>query len=142
MLFQIKSRFDGLVKCEVEIACRSNESESSKLGKAVLAAWKQGANLYGANLGSADLRSADLGGECGKVKRLVTSLSRSDGYQFFAWEREEGGCYITAGCQSHSLLGYRKRVAETYYAEHRGLPLIQETTNILDFIEKRYEATK
>ena len=90
-----------------------------------------GANLRGADLGGADLRGADLGGR--KIKRLIASINRLDGYTFFAFEMEEGDVMISAGCQFRSVPSYRQHIVDDYPGTDKAL----ETGRILDFIEGR-----
>jgi uncharacterized protein YjbI with pentapeptide repeats len=145
MLFQIKGRFSGLVQAEVEITCAPNASEGTKLGKAVLKAISEhanlsGANLGGANLGGADLSGANLGGAVSKVIKLVSTIQRSDGYTFFGFVKEDNSLGIVAGCQNRTLDSYRTHVKSTYPSRTNGAALITETTDILDFMEKRHAA--
>ena len=61
MKFEIKSRWDSSrVVFEAEIECSADESEGVKLGLAVRAAWRSGADLSGADLSDAVLRDAVL----------------------------------------------------------------------------------
>ena len=61
--FQIKSLFSGDVILETEIASEyDGYSYGFRLGLAIKAAYKSGANLSGADLRGADLRGADLRG--------------------------------------------------------------------------------
>ena len=225
MLFKIKSRMGGLVKCNVKIFCVPGTSKNTKLGKAVITALSnranlsganlsganlsganlsdadlrganlRGANLYGADLRDADLRrarlhganlygadlygadlrdadlrranlrganlrganlygadlrdadlsganlsGADLGGAVSKVKNLVTSVLRSDGYAFIGFIKADDSLGIAAGCQNQTLGAYRERVATEYPERGASSQLIAETTDILDFLERRHAA--
>jgi hypothetical protein len=62
MKYQIKSRWPGSVVFEAEIECSADASEGIKLGLAVRAAYKSGADLSDADLSDAVLRGADLRG--------------------------------------------------------------------------------
>jgi hypothetical protein len=140
MLFKIKSRWTGALMFEVEIECRSDASDRVKLGRAVLQVTKERKDLRGADLQGADLRGADLQGAVAKVESLVTRVTRSDGYEFFGFRLEDGSLHIEAGCQSRTLPSYRKHVAEDYPKRGDDGRLASETTDILDFIEKRFAA--
>jgi hypothetical protein len=89
-----------------------------------------GANLSGANLSRADLSWANLDGA--KVVKLAARATRSDGYEFFGWSLDDGRLLIRAGCQTRTLESYREHV-KTYGDEAK----TRETTDILDFIERR-----
>jgi hypothetical protein len=60
--FDIKNRWDGTTVFTAEIEAPTGASEYLKMGLAVVAAVKRGANLGGANLGGANLRGANLYG--------------------------------------------------------------------------------
>jgi hypothetical protein len=91
-----------------------------------------GAYLRGADLRGANLSDANLSGA--KVVRLLASAHRlSNPYQFFAWERECGGVWITAGCRAMTPADYRTHVSE----EYPGTDKAEETLAILDFLELR-----
>jgi hypothetical protein len=95
-----------------------------------------GANLDGANLTRANLIGANLDGANligAKVKRLVARATRSDGYEFFAWDREDQPLMIRAGCRSFTVPEFRAHVARSYSDTAKA----RETLDILDYIEKR-----
>ena len=121
---------------------RGADLRSANLGDANL----RGANLHGADLGSAnlqdaDLRGANLRGAVNGVKKLLSAVSRSDGYTFLGFITEAGELGIIAGCQNRLLASYRKHVSE-YEALGRSASQIEETTAILDFLERRFNAEK
>ena len=60
MIHSIHHRHTGAVIFTAEIEADENTSDAVKLGLAVKAAVREGANLTGANLTGADLRGADL----------------------------------------------------------------------------------
>ena len=86
--------------------------------------------LSGADLRGADLRDAVLSGV--KLKRHIVTASRSDGYTFLAFDTDKG-VMIQAGCRFFSVEHFRAHVATNY----PGTPKAEETTAILDFIERR-----
>jgi hypothetical protein len=91
-----------------------------------------GANLRGANLRGADLRGADLcGADLRGAKNLLWGGQRSDGYQFYLTNTDEGWL-VKAGCRSMSIKEYRKHV-NTYNDEDKEF----ETTLLLDNLEAR-----
>ena len=61
------------------------------------------ANLYGANLYGANLYGANLYGA-----NVIVGGLRSDGYQFFAYKKEDGSIMIKAGCRYFSIGEARK----------------------------------
>jgi hypothetical protein len=91
------------------------------------------AYLSGAYLSGAYLSGAYLSGA--KIVRLVARATRSDGYEFFGFEFDDGRLFIRAGCQSRDMASYRQHV--TTYGDKAKT---RETTDILDFIEKRAAA--
>ena len=135
-----------LGELKVEIECDPFSPSFVKLGLAVRAAFKSGADLsgadlYGANLSGADLSGADLYGanlsgaylSGEKITRLVARLDRSDGYQFAAYALEAGGLKIKAGCRWFTPAEYRAHVA----SEYPGTDKAVETLAMLDFIDLR-----
>ena len=168
MLYQIKNWLTGAVQFEAEIECEAETSDSVKLGLAIRVAVKAranlaGANLAGANLARANLAGADLAGAYlagaylagadlaganlagadlargylagAKVVGIVARATRSDGYEFIAYNTDRG-LIIRAGCRTFSLAQFRAHVAENY----PDTPKAVETTDILDFIERRASA--
>jgi hypothetical protein len=101
-----------------------------------------GADLQGANLRDANLGGANLGGAEAKCLRLLARITRSDGYEFFAFELEDGTIHVQAGCQSRSMASYRNHVKVDYPARGASDALTAETTDILDFIDKRFAASR
>jgi hypothetical protein len=142
-----------LGEIKVEIECDPNTGALTKLGLAIRAAVKSGADLSradlsradlsradlsGANLSRADLSGADLSranlfGE--KITRWITSATRSDGYVFHAFEMEAGGVKIQAGCRWFSPVEFRAHIAR----EYPGTDKAKETGRLLDLIEGRAE---
>jgi uncharacterized protein YjbI with pentapeptide repeats len=90
--FGILNRFTGAVQVSVEIECKPNELPSIKLGFAVKAAIKCGANLEGANLCGVNLCGAYL---CG----ANFDGANFDGANF------EGACLDGANLEGASLCG-------------------------------------
>jgi uncharacterized protein YjbI with pentapeptide repeats len=95
------------------------------------------ADFFGAQMDHAIFRDANLGGYIGKVHKLLAVVSRSDGYQFAGFLTNRGELGILAGCQNRLLASYREHV-KTYADAHK----IEETSAILDFLERRYNAEK
>ena len=62
MKFDILNRFTNAIQVNVEITCAIDEYPAIKLGLAIKAALKEGANLNGANLSGANLSGMDLHG--------------------------------------------------------------------------------
>jgi hypothetical protein len=105
-----------------------------------------GANLYGANLDGANLDGANLDGarldgarldgaklDGARIKRLLASIGRGDGYVFYAFELQAGGVKIKAGCRWFTLAEFRDHVAAAYPDTDKAV----ETLWILDAIERR-----
>ena len=94
-----------------------------------------GADLRGADLIGADLRGASLIGD--KITRIVARATRSDDYEFIAFELEAGGVKILAGCRWFTLPEFRDHVGtyDELNDDYEGKT--DETTAILDFIEVR-----
>ena len=151
---KIKNRWNGKVLYSGEHADIKEAVEAAVKAGANLAganlrdANLRGANLRGANLGGADLSDADLiGADLGganlggadlygaKVKHLIARATRSDGYEFFAWDTD-AGLIIRAGCQTKKgVVAYREHVGT--YAKRGDEHLVDETLAILDFFEVR-----
>ena len=85
-----------------------------------------GADLSDANLSDADLSGADLGFNC-----LIDGGQRSDGYRFIGWMKESI-LQIRAGCRDFTMAQAREHWAAT----RGGTPLGEETTVILDHMER------
>ena len=102
-----------------------------------------GASLDGASLNRASLYGASLYGAIigdTKVKGIVARATRSDGYEFIAWQTEGGEILITAGCQTkRGTDAYREHV-ESYGNRENGDALAAETLAILDYIDARAKA--
>jgi hypothetical protein len=159
--FQIKSLFSGDVILETEISSEyDGYSYGFRLGLAIKAAYKRGANmsgadlhdanlsdaymrgadlrgadlhdanLHGAYLRGADLRGANLHGA--KIVRVIARIDRLDGYEFIAFETDNG-LIIRAGCRTMSPSEYRDHVAREYPNTDKA----EETLAILDYIESR-----
>jgi len=111
----------------------ANLSQADLAGANLSQADLAGANLAWANVAGADLSRADLAGE--KIKSLVVSASRSDGYAFYAFALEAGGVKIQAGCRWFTPTEYRAHIA----AEYPDTDKARETGRILDLIEGRAE---
>jgi hypothetical protein len=92
-------------------------------------------NLKGADLTGADFSGADLSGDVGRVKRLVGTVTRSDGFVFLGFEKEDGLLGVIAGCQNRTLSSYREHVMGYNLADKAA-----ETNAILDFLESRLAA--
>jgi hypothetical protein len=138
---QIKSRVSGAVIFETEIASEyDGYSYGFRLGLAIKAAYKSGADLSGADLSGADLRGADLrdadlhGANLhgAKIVRVIARIDRLDGYEFIAFETDNG-LIIRAGCRTMSPSEYRDHVAREYPNTDKA----EETLAILDYIESR-----
>lgn len=86
------------------------------------------ADLRGADLRGAVLRNAVLRGA--KVNAIVARATRSDGYEFVAFDTDRG-VIIRAGCRTMTLSEYRAHVAE----EYPGTSKAGETLRILDYID-------
>ncbi len=95
----------------------------------------RGADISGADISGANLRGASLWG-ADQIAHIVTRVTRSDGYEFIGFKLAAGGIFIRAGCCSMTLAEYRAHIASKY----PDTPKARETTDILDFIEKRAEA--
>ena len=151
--------WEFLGEISVSIECDPLWPSPVKLGLAVRAAVKSGANLGGADLSWANLGGANLGGAnlsganlsgadlCGanlgganlggeNVARLIARADRMDGYQFMALELEGGGFKIKAGCRWFTIPEFRAHTD----AEYPGTDKHRETNDILDFIEARAKA--
>ena len=144
-----RSAWEFMGGISVTIECDPLAPSPVKLGLAVSAAVKSGANLSGANLSGADLAraylawadlsranlsGANLYGE--KIKRLIARADRGDGYQFMALELEGGGYKIKAGCRWFTMAEFRAHTD----AEYPDTDKHRETNDILDFIEARARA--
>lgn len=93
------------------------------------------ADLGGADLSRADLSRANLGGadlSGTKIKQLLARAGRLDGYEFFAFETDQG-LIVRAGCRQFTIAEYRAHVE----AQYPGTDKARETSDILDFFEKR-----
>ena len=108
----------------VSIECDPLSPSTVKLGLAVRAAVKSGANLS----------RASLYGE--NITRLIARADRMDGYQFMALELESGGFKIKAGCRWFTMAEFRAHTD----AEYPDTDKHRETNDILDFIEARAKA--
>ena len=71
MKFDIINRFSGEVQISVEIECAADTPPSVKLGIAVKAAIKSGANLSGANLSGSYLSGANNAGLAIAMTRIL-----------------------------------------------------------------------
>ena len=111
----IKNRFTGAVIKTVKTLRRAD------LG---------GADLSRADLSRANLGGADLSGT--KIKQLLARAGRLDGYEFFAFETDQG-LIVRAGCRQFTIAEYRAHVE----AQYPGTDKARETSDILDFFEKR-----
>jgi hypothetical protein len=109
---------------------RANLTGANLAGANLARANLDGANLARANLAGANLAGANLDGAA--VRSLVARATRSDGYEFMAYGTDKG-LIIRAGCRTFSLAEFRAHVAASY----PDTPKATETTDILDFIEKR-----
>jgi uncharacterized protein YjbI with pentapeptide repeats len=94
------------------------------------------AYLDGAYLDGAYLAGAALAGGS-KITRLIARATRSDGYEFFAWDTDQG-VMIKAGCRLMSPEQYRAHIA----AEYPDTDKARETADILDFIAARCRALR
>jgi hypothetical protein len=73
--YPIKNRWSGETIYEAEISCSPDTLPSIKLGLAVKAALKAGANLADANLAGANLAGANLAGANGFIPERTTHLA-------------------------------------------------------------------
>ena len=109
------------------------------VGASLVGASLDGASLVGASLDGARLDGARLdGARLGTytIKSCIARATRSDGYEFIAWDTDKG-VIIKAGCQTKKGTdAYRKHVA-TYTSRHNGVALAAETLAILDFFDAR-----
>ena len=128
--FPVHNRYSSQIQFTAEIKCEPDALPYVKLGLAVRWARDNGADLTGAYLGGGD-GGAYLRGD--KLSRLLACATRSDGYEFFAFEIESGGFKIRAGCRWFSLSEYRAHIK----AEYPDTDKATETTAILDFLAKR-----
>lgn len=80
------------------------------------------------------------GGAVAKVKKLVSAVLRTDGYMFFGFVKDDDSLGIVAGCQNRTLPSYRAHVKTDYLERSNSAAVIDETTTILDFLEKRHAA--
>ena len=152
--------WEFLGEISVSIECDPRSPSPVKLGLAVRAAVKSGANLYGANLSGADLSGANLSGadlsradlsgaylsgadlsgadlseadlsEASLPRTcLVDGGQRSDGHRFVGWVRG-GALMIRAGCRNFTLAQYR-----AHNSTRDDAALRYETAAILDHIER------
>ena len=106
---------------------RTGETIHTHLGETLISADLSGANLSGADLRGANLRGADLSGA-----NLIDGGQRSDGYRFVAWFNKVGDLRIRAGCRDFTMAQAREHWAAT----RGGTPLGEETTVILDHMER------
>ena len=141
MQFQIKHNFTSAVLFECELSAEvATQGDRLKLGFAVRAALKAGANLTGANLTGADLAHVNLAGaDLTHVNLagadltgadLVDGGQRSDGYRFVGWIKG-GVLQIRAGCRNFTVAEYRE-----HNEKRDDKALGAETTAILDHIER------
>ena len=126
MLFQIKGRWDGFVKCEVEITCAHNASYTTQLSKAVIAAISQGADLGGAD-----------GKSVGKARKLIGSaLCVYTGYFWTGFLLEDGTLRIWAGCrQAFTLEQFCQHIAKSYPDTRKAA----EVGVMVDFFEAAWQ---
>jgi len=99
----------------------------------------RGADLHGADLQGADLHGADLyGADDAKqiAEKLVASVTRSDGYEFFTFTLQNGEPHILAGCRWFTIAEFRAHAEETYPGTAKQV----ETNQILDFLTLRLAA--
>jgi uncharacterized protein YjbI with pentapeptide repeats len=146
--FTIQRRpgFEFLGAITVTIECDPSALSGVKIGLAVRAAVKSGADLSGAYLSGADLSGADLSGAYlsgaylsgakingEPVTRCFARIMRDDGYGFLAFTLEVGGVKIMAGCRWFTVAEFRAHVARDYPGSEKAT----ETLWILDAIERR-----
>jgi hypothetical protein len=96
----------------------------------------RGANLFDADLRGANLSGADLSGACLSGADLIhtdliDSGRRNDGYRFIGWIKNDV-LHIIAGCRNFPITEARNH----WLATRSGTPLGDETTAILDHIER------
>jgi hypothetical protein len=128
--FQIKCRFTG----DVRFA-----GQFDSLAACVEAAAKSGADLSGADLSGADLFGADLLGAMWRKtmlgrRGLVKYASRSDGYEFWLFDCEDGLFRVAAGCRWFTM-----EEAWRHWLHRDGTDLGSETDDILVMFEHHIE---